>query len=189
MTTRVRSRALITFAQMKNLKMKKLFIPLIAFGLLTACGGAPEATEENTEVESMVDDHDGHDHDHGSEMSGPEMPSVPEGSKIFFANLNDGDAVSSPVYIGFGAEGIRVEPAGEVKEGFGHHHIIINGGVIPTGEAVPADDTHIHYGGGQTGDTLDLPVGVHSLTLQFADGLHRSYGEALSSTIQVKILE
>jgi hypothetical protein len=174
--------------------MKKLFIPLIAFGLLTACGGTPEAVEEKTEVESTVDehdghDHDGHDHDHGDEMSGPEMPAVPAGSKIFFANLNDGDAVNSPVYIEFGADGIRVEPAGEVKEGFGHHHIIINGDVIPMGEAVPADDTHIHYGGGQTGDTLDLPAGVHTLTLQFADGLHRSYGEALSSTVQVKILE
>lgn len=169
----------------KNSEMKKLFIPLIAFGLLTACSSSPETTEKNTEVKSMVDDHD---HDH-SDMSGPEMPAVPADAKIFFANLKDGDAVKSPVYIEFGAQGIEVEPAGEVKEGYGHHHIIINGGVIETTEAVPADDTHIHYGGGQTSDTLDLPLGVHTLTLQFADGLHRSYGEALSETIKVKVVE
>lgn len=167
--------------------MKKLFIPLIAFGLLTACGGNTETTEESTEVESMMDDHEGHDH--GDEMSGPEMPAVPADSKIFFANMKNGDATTSPVYVEFGAEGIAVEPAGEVKEGYGHHHIIIDGDYIPMGEAVPADDTHIHYGGGQTGDTLNLSPGVHTLVLQFADGLHRSYGEALSAKIQVKILE
>lgn len=164
--------------------MKKLFIPLIAFGLLTACGGNTETTEESTEVESMVDEHD-----HGSEMSGPEMPAAPADAKIFFANLKNGDAMASPVYVEFGAEGIEVEPAGVVKEGYGHHHIIIDGDFTPLGEAVPADDTHIHYGGGQTGDTLNLTPGVHTLVLQFADGLHRSYGEALSAKIQVKILE
>lgn len=171
--------------------MKKLFIPLIAFGLLTACGGNTETTEEKVEVESTMDDHDheggDHDHDHGDEMSGPEMPAVPADSKIYFANLEDGATVTSPVYVEFGAEGIEVEPAGEVKEGYGHHHIIINGDFIPMGEAVPADDTHIHYGGGQTGDTLDLPAGNHTLILQFADGLHRSYGEALSAKINVTV--
>ncbi len=164
--------------------MKKVFISLIALGLFAACGEAPKTESENTEVKSMVDEHD---HDHGSEMSGPEMPAVPDGSRIYFANLEDGATISSPAFIEFGAEGIQVEPAGEVKEGYGHHHIIINGGVIPMGEAVPADDTHIHYGGGQTGDTLDLPAGTHTLILQFADGIHRSYGEPLSATISVTV--
>jgi hypothetical protein len=179
-----------TFEETKTSNMKKLFIPLIAFGLLTACETTPATTEENTEVETMVDDHDGHDHDghdHGDEMSGPEMPAVPADSKIFFANLEDGATVTSPVYVEFGAEGIEVEPAGLVKEGYGHHHIIINGDVIPISKAVPADDTHIHYGGGQKGDTLDLPAGNHTLILQYADGLHRSYGEALSAKINVTV--
>jgi len=162
--------------------MKKVFIPLIVLGLVTACGEAPQESSEDTEVKSMVDDHD-----HGSEMSGPAMPAVPEGSRIYFANLKDGATISSPVYIEFGAEGIAVEPAGEIKEGFGHHHILINEGFTPMGEAVPADETHIHYGGGQTGDTLDLPTGEHMLTLQFADGIHRSYGEALSASITVTV--
>jgi hypothetical protein len=165
--------------------MKKFFIPLIAAGLLTACGGNTESTNTETEVESMVDDHAGHDH--GDEVKGDPLPAVPEGSRIFFANLEDGAVVTSPVYVEFGAEGIEVEPAGMVKEGYGHHHILINEDFTPTGEAVPADETHIHYGGGQTGDTLDLPAGQHTLVLQFADGLHRSYGEALSATINVTV--
>lgn len=176
--------------------MKKLFLPLVALGLMTACSTTTENNAEKTEVKSMVDDHDGHDHDghdhdhdHGSAMSGPEIPAVPAGSKVFFANLNDGDEVSSEVYVEFGAEGIEVEPAGLVKEGFGHHHIIINDAATPFGEAVPANETHIHYGGGEKGDTLNLPVGTHTLVLQFADGLHRSYGEQLSASIQVKVVE
>lgn len=165
--------------------MKRIFIPLVAMGLFAACGETTTTTnEENTEVESMVDEHD---HDHGSEMSGPALPAVPEGSRIYFANLKDGAVITSPVYVEFGAEGIEVEPAGVVKEGYGHHHILINEDPTPEGMAVPADETHIHYGGGQTGDTLDLPPGDHTLVLQFADGIHRSYGEALSATVKVTV--
>ncbi|MCH2215047.1 MAG: DUF4399 domain-containing protein [Flavobacteriales bacterium] len=170
--------------------MKKLFFPLIAVALLTSCGGSTETKSENTEVESMVDDHEGHDHeghDHGDEMTGDPVPAVPEGSRIFFANLEEGATITSPVYVEFGAEGIEVEPAGVVKEGYGHHHILINEDIIPVGGIVPANETNIHYGGGQTGDTLDLPIGTHTLVLQFADGLHRSYGELLAAKISVTV--
>lgn len=162
--------------------MKKLFIPLIAMGLLTACGGNTETTEENSEVESMVNDHD-------HEKSGPEMPAIPSGAKVYFANLADGSDVSSPLYLEFAADGIEVEPAGEVKKGFGHHHILINEEFTPMGEAVPADDTHIHYGGGQKDATIELDPGTYLLTLQFADGLHRSYGKGLSETVKIKVVE
>jgi hypothetical protein len=166
--------------------MKRLFIPFLAIGMMVACESTPETTEENTEVKSMVDDHDGHDHGSGVP---DDMPQVPEGAEIYFSNLKDGDVVPSEVYVEFGAKGITVEPAGVVKENYGHHHLIINGESTPYGEAVPADETHIHYGGGQTGDTISLSTGITTLTLQFADGLHRSYGEDLSSTIKVKVLE
>ena len=164
--------------------MKKFFIPLIALGLLTACESTPETTEESAEVESMVDDHAGHDH---GDAVPDDMPAVPEGSRVYFANLEDGAVISSPAYVEFGLEGIGLEPAGVVKEGYGHHHILINDDFTPMGTAVPADDTHIHYGGGQSGDTLDLPAGNHTLVLQFADGMHRSYGEALSAKINVTV--
>ena len=167
--------------------MKKLFLPIISLALLTACGSSPETTEENTEVKSMVDDHEGHDH--GDEMSGPEMPAIPSGAKVYFANLADGSDVSSPLYLEFAADGIEVEPAGEVKKGFGHHHILINEEFTPMGEAVPADDTHIHYGGGQKDATIELDPGTYLLTLQFADGLHRSYGKGLSETVKIKVVE
>jgi len=166
--------------------MKKLFLPLVALSLLTACGSSPETTEENTEAKSMVDDHDGHDH--GSAVP-DDMPATPEGSRIYFSNIKDGDVLESPAFIEFGAEGIKVEPAGVVKEGYGHHHLLINEEPTPYGEAVPADETHIHYGGGQMNDTVPLPPGTHTLVLQFADGMHRSYGKDLSAKIKVKVLK
>lgn len=114
-------------------------------------------------------------------------PAVPENAKVFFANLNDGDTLSSPFLVEFGIEGMEVEPAGEVHEGKGHHHIIINNSFIEFGGTVPADSVNIHYGGGQTSDSLDLNPGNYSLTMQFADGFHRSYGEQLSATIEVVV--
>jgi len=122
-----------------------------------------------------------------TENATPALPEVPQGAGVYFANLEDGDTITSPAYVTFGIKGMEVEPAGKVNEGKGHHHIIIDGAMLPSGETVPADAKHIHYGGGQTGDTLTIPTGKHSLTLQFADGLHRSYGEAMSATIKVYV--
>ncbi|MEL6349341.1 MAG: DUF4399 domain-containing protein, partial [Myxococcota bacterium] len=93
----------------------------------------------------------------------------------------------SPVKVKMGVEGMTVQPAGELKEGTGHHHIIIDKGGIAEGQAVPADEQHIHYGKGQTETELELTPGKHSLTLQFANGLHQSYGEVMASTITITV--
>jgi hypothetical protein len=88
-----------------------------------------------------------------------------------------------------GVEGMTVHPAGELLEGTGHHHLIIDAPAVPFGEAVPADENHIHFGGGQTETEVQLMPGPHTITLQFADGMHRSYGEEVSTTIMVEIEE
>ena len=118
-----------------------------------------------------------------------ELPAVvaPEGARVFFDNLEEGATVTSPFMVHFGVEGIEVHPAGELIEGTGHHHIIIDEGPVPLGEVVPADDHHIHFGGGQTDTELTLEPGSYALTLQFADGLHRSYGEGLSATVHINV--
>lgn len=169
--------------------MKKVIYTLAIFSAVAVgCGGGAS------------DDHSGHDHgtDNATENhdhmnhdanSGPALLAVPSGARVFFANVNEGDTLTNPAIIEFGVEGMTVEPAGELKEGFGHHHLLINEAVIPTSEIVPANETNIHYGGGQTVDTLDLPTGNVQLTMQFADGLHRSYGEQMSATINVVVAE
>lgn len=107
---------------------------------------------------------------------------------VFFANLKDSQEISLPFVAEFGVNGLQVEPAGEKKEGFGHHHLVIDGTFVPEGQVVPMNEKSIHYGKGQTSDTLkNLTPGVHTLTLQFADGMHLSYGEPLSKTITVTV--
>jgi hypothetical protein len=108
--------------------------------------------------------------------------------KVFFLEPKDGAEIKGPVKVVMVVEGMEVKPAGEVVEGTGHHHILINTDFIPPGQVIPTDDTHRHFGKGDTEAVLDLPPGDYKLTLQFADGLHRSYGKELSATINIKVV-
>jgi hypothetical protein len=114
--------------------------------------------------------------------------SVPEG-KVYFKLPKDGAEVSSPVKIVMGLDKIKLRIAGENIDDHksGHHHIIVDGKPIAAGEVVPADPTHLHYGKAQTEAEIKLPPGPHTLTLQLADGAHRSYGPSLSQTIHINI--
>ena len=161
----------------------------VAIITLFACGSETqnESTEEMV-MEESTESHEGHDHadmEEAAEESG--LLSIPENTVISFGNIQDGDMVQSPLKIEMNIEGMKVHPAGELLEGTGHHHLIIDNPPVETGIAVPADKNHIHFGGGQTETEIELTPGTHTLTLQFADGLHRSYGEALSLTITIEV--
>ena len=106
---------------------------------------------------------------------------------VFFKNIQTGDVLTSPFLVEMGVEGMAVESAGMKNDLMGHHHIIINSDFIIDGDVVPADEKHIHFGAGQTDCQLDLVAGNYSLTLQFADGFHQSYGEKMSKTINVTV--
>jgi hypothetical protein len=112
---------------------------------------------------------------------------TPKG-KVYFSEPKDGAEIKGPVKVRMVVEGMQIKPANGVSEGTGHHHILINRDYMPPGQVIPTDDNHKHYGKGQTEAVLDLPPGDYKLTLQFADGLHRSYGKDLSQTIKVKVL-
>ncbi len=108
-------------------------------------------------------------------------------ARVFFIEPTDGATIPAQAKVIMGAEGLRIEPAGEVHEHAGHFHIIIDGPFVPKGEIVPKDDRHLHFGKGQHETTLKLSPGKHTLTLQFADGHHVSYGKELSQSIQVLV--
>ncbi|MES0883556.1 DUF4399 domain-containing protein [Roseibium sp. SCP14] len=99
---------------------------------------------------------------------------APEGAELYFINIKDGDTVSSPVTIQFGLKGMGVAPSGTEQENTGHHHLIINEAIEgeELNEPIPADDQHIHFGGGQTETTIDLPPGTHELQLVLGDWTH-----------------
>lgn len=110
--------------------------------------------------------------------------------KVFFKNLKDGQIVPVKFKVEMGVEGKSLRPAGQDAEDkmTGHHHLILNGGPIKEGEVIPADETHLHFGKAQTETEVDLKKpGTYMLTLQLADGAHRSYGEKYSSSIKVTV--
>lgn len=112
---------------------------------------------------------------------------IPKDSGVYFVNLKNGDTVTSPVIIQMGVKGKTVEPAGTINTGTGHHHLIIDDSYVEKGQMVMKDSTHLHFGKGQMVDTLKLPPGQHTLTLQFANGMHMSYGKDWSSTITITV--
>ena len=117
------------------------------------------------------------------------VPDPAEPPQVSFASPAEGATVKSPVKVVMGLTGFTLRPAGEDPNDktTGHHHIVVDGAPVPLGQVVPADATHIHFGKAQTEATLELSPGPHTLTLQLADGAHRSYGVALSATIKITV--
>ena len=107
---------------------------------------------------------------------------------VWFIEPKDGAEVTSPVKVVMGMKGMTIKASGKVVKGTGHHHIIINGGPMRKGLVIPTDDMHPHYGKGQTEASLKLAPGDYKLTMQFADGLHRSFGKRWAATISIKVL-
>ena len=118
----------------------------------------------------------------------PELPAIPDGAKVYFKNLKDNQTVTSPVKIEMGIDKMKVDTAGPVVAGSGHYHIFVDAeDSLASGVNVPKDSTHLHYGKGQSETLLTLSPGKHKLTLQFADGAHRSYGSKLATTVHVNV--
>jgi hypothetical protein len=108
--------------------------------------------------------------------------------RVFFVSPKDGAKVGTTLDVEFGLEGMGISPAGKaVKDKTkGHHHLIIDGAPIGYGGVVPMNATHLHFGKGQTKTKIQLTPGKHTLTMQFADGMHKSFGDGLSATITVE---
>lgn len=97
----------------------------------------------------------------------------------------EGAVVASPVPITMQADGFTVEPAGEVREGAGHLHVMVDVPCVEAGQPVPRDEAHLHFGDGQTGTSLELDPGTHTLCLQAADGAHVALDLTSTRTIEV----
>ncbi|MFY0618471.1 DUF4399 domain-containing protein [Shimia sp.] len=116
---------------------------------------------------------------------------APDGAKVYFINLNDGDSVTSPFVVQFGLSGMGVAPAGTEKDNTGHHHIFIDRPPLGEGaedadlleNGVFTDDNHRHFGGGQTEVMLDLPSGTHTLQLVLGDQFHVPHNPPVASDV------
>ncbi len=95
---------------------------------------------------------------------------------VGFANIRDGMRVYSPFRAEFAIRGMGVVPAGQKREGTGHHHILIDTKLpVDVSASMPFTDKYQHYGKGQTNATLTLAPGKHTLRLLFADFEHKPY--------------
>lgn len=126
-----------------------------------------------------------------------DTPSV-EGTQLYVVNLQDGASVQSPVTVIFGLSGMGVAPAGVEKESTGHHHIYLNRPAFGEAEGdaeiaqngIPSDENHLHFGGGQTQTTLDLPPGEHTIQLVLGDQFHVPHNPpVVSDLITITVTE
>lgn len=115
------------------------------------------------------------------------MAGAASAQSVDFIAPQDGATVGTTFVARFAVTGMEVAPAGEIKPGTGHHHLLINASDIPENAVIPFDDQHRHFGKGQTETEVVLPPGKYKLTLQFANGAHQSYGEKLRKTIEITV--
>ncbi|MEM6974472.1 MAG: DUF4399 domain-containing protein [Pseudomonadota bacterium] len=119
-----------------------------------------------------------------------ETPS-PDGARVYIVNIKNGDTITGPVTIVFGLDGMGVAPAGIEVENTGHHHLLINYELTDEDMefGIPATDNSVHFGGGQTQTTMDLPTGTHTLQLVLGDFAHIPHDPPVMSdpiTVTVK---
>jgi hypothetical protein len=163
---------------MKNQFMKKIF-SLCSVIFLLSCNNENAKTETN---------HGGHDMPNTNNDSVFIQPAIPENARVFFVNLKDGDVVNSTFKVQMGLENMALDSAGAIKQASGHHHILIDvADSVAYGLPVPKDDNHLHFGNAQSETELTLKPGKHRISLQFADGVHRSYGNKLNTTITITV--
>jgi Domain of unknown function (DUF4399) len=109
----------------------------------------------------------------------------PPGAKVYFINLKDGQEVTSPFLVMFGLSGMGVAAAGVDKPNTGHHHLLIDTAL--SGDAlkqpIPMDDTHRHFGAGQTEAMISLPPGKHTLQLVLGDWSHIPHAPPVMSNV------
>lgn len=112
-----------------------------------------------------------------------ESPSAaPEGVTVYIISPVDGQTVPQTFTVQFGLIGMGVAPAGIEMANTGHHHLLIDGDVLPNMEKpMQPTDKLRHFGGGHTETQLTLAPGVHTLQLILGNYAHVPYNPPLLS--------
>lgn len=103
-----------------------------------------------------------------------ELPrtAAPPEAKVYFISPDNGQVIKGDVTVRFGLVGMGVAPAGTVLEATGHHHLIIDSPLPALDQPLPKDDSHLHFGKGQTEAVVKLAPGKHTLQLILGDANH-----------------
>ncbi len=124
----------------------------------------------------------------GAQADESQRAQSPEGARLYIISPANGETVNKTVTVKFGLQGMGVSPAGLDKAATGHHHLIIDGDVLPDLNK-PMGSEVMHFGGGQTETTIELSKGKHTLQLILGDYRHIPHNPPVISekiTIYVK---
>ncbi len=113
----------------------------------------------------------------------------PEGAEVYIISPKDGDTVEKTFTVKFGLKGMGVAPAGTDKPNTGHHHLMIDGKMLPAMDQPMSKEVVQHFGGGQTEAAMTLAPGKHTLQLILGDMAHVPHDPPVLSkkiTITVK---
>src|SRR5688572_19490213 len=146
--------------------LKSYSIPALLLATMIACNDSGSKVED-TPSSVMSADTAAHVHTIDSNSVIAALPAIPAGARVFFANLKEGQKVTSPFKVEMGVEGIGLDTAGVVKDASGHHHILINLDSLAAGSVIPMDSTHLHFGKAQREAEVKLAPGTYKLTLQY----------------------
>lgn len=116
---------------------------------------------------------------------------APEGADAYIQSPADGAEVTSPITLRFGLRGVGVAPAGVQLPNTGHHHLLIDVTEMPSFDLpLPATETVLHYGLGQTEAVVELPPGEHTLQLVLGDYLHTPHQPpVMSEVVTITVVE
>lgn len=120
-------------------------------------------------------------------------PAAPPQARVFFAEPMDGATVKSPVHLKFNIENYQVAavPQGTVetaRPGMGHYHVAVDSDCLAAGTTIQKAAPWVHFGDGKAEIDMQLPPGMHKLTLQLGDDLHRAV-DNLCTSISVNVTE
>lgn len=160
----------------------KILLAALAALSLTACSEPAEDATENdtTAAENQA-------------ATAPTAPTAPaaaaplprtesaSGAGVFFISPADGDTLSNPVAIKFGAQNMDVVKAGDNAPHSGHHHLIIDADLPDLGQPIPASEHYVHFGDGSNSTVLTLEPGEHTLQLLLGDHLHIPHNPPVKS--------
>lgn len=181
--------------------MSPLLLALAGGALfLQGCSESPEPPKPRQETAQpaapapeAAPGQDAHAHHDTEQASKLPRSTAPAGARVFFVEPADGATVSSPLTVRFGLEGMNVVPAGTEQPDSGHHHLLIDVTELPPMDfPLPATEQIVHFGGGQTETTLELPPGEHTLQLVLGDHFHIPHNPPVMSekiTITVQDVE
>lgn len=124
--------------------------------------------------------------------SATETPEAKSSARAFFVDLKNKAEVPKTFTVKFGVEGMKIAPAGIVKPGSGHFHLLIDTDPLTPEELkrpIPADMKHIHFGNGQTETNLTLTPGEHKLQIVMGDGAHKVHNPPVMSEVITVIVK